>query len=132
MAGAMRDLLAEGKRRSEITIGGASESLKAALARIARVTRSVGDAVVMEVEGEGAVRDVVQRALTRVMKLHPGVREVRVVLNADVLDRLKKEDEEILIDLERKFQGRLSFRVNAKFHFEEFKLVNALTDEELS
>ena len=63
----------------------------------------------------------------------PGsVREVRVVLNADVLDRLKKEDEEILIDLERKFQGRLSFRVNAKFHFEEFKLVNALTDEELS
>ena len=54
----------------------------------------------------------IQRALTRVMKLHPGVREVRVVLNADVLDRLKKEDEEILIDLERKFQGRLSFLVN--------------------
>ena len=65
-------------------------------------------------------------------ELGASVREVRVVLNADVLDRLKKEDEEILIDLERKFQGRLSFRVNAKFHFEEFKLVNALTDEELS
>jgi ABC-2 type transport system ATP-binding protein len=63
VAGAMRDLLAEGKRRSEITIGGASDSLRAALARIARVTRSVGDAVVMEVEGEGAVREVVERAL---------------------------------------------------------------------
>jgi ribonuclease G len=74
----------------------------------------------------------IQRGLTRVMRLHPGVREVRVLLNADVLERLKKEDEEILIDLERKFQGRLSFRVNAKFHFEEFKLVNALTDEELT
>src|SRR3984885_15164368 len=106
-----------------------------------RVQESISRAVYMECpscKGKGIIKSPetmsveIQRALTRVMKLHPGVREVRVVLNADVLDRLKSEDEEILIDLERKFQGRLSFRVNAKFHFEEFKLVNALTDEELS
>ena len=106
-----------------------------------RVQESISRAVYMECpscKGKGIIKSPetmsveIQRALTRTMKLHPGVREVRVVLNADVLDRLKSEDEEILIDLERKFQGRLSFRVNAKFHFEEFKLVNALTDEELS
>ena len=106
-----------------------------------RVQESISRAVYMECpscKGKGIIKSPetmsveIQRALTRVMKLHPGVREVRVVLNADVLDRLKKEDEEILIDLERKFQGRLSFRVNSKFHFEEFKLVNALTEEELS
>jgi ribonuclease G len=106
-----------------------------------RVQESISRAVYMECpscKGKGIIKSPetmsveIQRALTRVMRLHPGVREVRVVLNADVLDRLKSEDEEILIDLERKFQGRLSFRVNAKFHFEEFKLVNALTDEELS
>jgi ribonuclease G len=106
-----------------------------------RVQESISRAVYMECpscKGKGIIKSPetmsveIQRALTRVMKLHPGVREVRVVLNAEVLDRLKREDEEILIDLERKFQGRLSFRVNAKFHFEEFKLVNALTDEELS
>jgi ribonuclease G len=106
-----------------------------------RVQESISRAVYMECpscKGKGIIKSPetmsveIQRALTRVMKLYPGVREVRVVLNADVLDRLKKEDEEILIDLERKFQGRLSFRVNAKFHFEEFKLVNALTEEELS
>jgi ribonuclease G len=106
-----------------------------------RVQESISRAVYMECpscKGKGIIKSPetmsveIQRALTRVMKLHPGVREVRVVLNADVLDRLKKEDEEILVDLERKFQGRLSFRVNAKFHFEEFKLVNALTDEELN
>src|SRR6201996_1352562 len=106
-----------------------------------RVQESISRAVYMECpscKGKGIIKSPetmsveIQRALIRVMKLHPGVREVRVVLNAEVLDRLKKEDEEILIDLERKFQGRLSFRVNAKFHFEEFKLVNALTDEELS
>ncbi|MDB4793717.1 Rne/Rng family ribonuclease [Methylacidiphilales bacterium] len=106
-----------------------------------RVQESISRAVYMECpscKGKGIIKSPetmsveIQRALTRVMRLHPGVREVRVLLNADVLDRLKSEDEEILIDLERKFQGRLSFRVNAKFHFEEFKLVNALTDEELS
>jgi len=106
-----------------------------------RVQESISRAVYMECpscKGKGIIKSPetmsveIQRALTRTMKLHPGVREVRVVLNADVLDRLKKEDEEILIDLERKFQGRLSFRVNAKFHFEEFKLVNAITDEELN
>ena len=106
-----------------------------------RVQESISRAVYMECpscKGKGIIKSPetmsveIQRALTRVMRLHPGVREVRVVLNADVLDRLKKEDEEILIDLERKFQGRLSFRVNPKFHFEEFKLANALTDEELS
>jgi ribonuclease G len=106
-----------------------------------RVQESISRAVYMECpscKGKGIIKSPetmsveIQRALTRVMKLHPGVREVRVVLNAEVLDRLKKEDEELLIDLERKFQGRLSFRVNPKFHFEEFKLVNALNEEELS
>jgi ribonuclease G len=106
-----------------------------------RVQESISRAVYMECpscKGKGIIKSPetmsveIQRALTRVMRLHPGVREVRVLLNAEVLERLKKEDEEILIDLERKFQGRLSFRVNAKFHFEEFKLANALTDEELT
>ncbi|HUB67883.1 MAG TPA: Rne/Rng family ribonuclease [Candidatus Methylacidiphilales bacterium] len=106
-----------------------------------RVQESISRAVYMECpscKGKGIIKSPetmsveIQRALTRVMRLHPGVREVRVLLNAEVLDRLKKEDEELLIDLERKFQGRLSFRVHPKFHFEEFKLVNALTEEELS
>jgi ABC-2 type transport system ATP-binding protein len=63
VAGALRDLLAEGKRRSEVTIGGASDALRRALAQIAPVTRAAGDVLVMEVEGDAAVRDVVQRAL---------------------------------------------------------------------
>jgi ABC-2 type transport system ATP-binding protein len=69
VAGALRDLLQEGKRRSEITIGGASEALRGALAAIARVTRAVGDVVVMEVEGDAAVRDVVERALAEGARL---------------------------------------------------------------
>jgi ABC-2 type transport system ATP-binding protein len=69
VAGALRDLLAEGKRRSEITIGGASETLRGELTSIARVTRAVGDVVVLEVEGDGPVREVVQRALAEGARL---------------------------------------------------------------
>jgi ABC-2 type transport system ATP-binding protein len=69
VAGALHDLLAEGKRHSEVTIGGASEALRNALAPMARVTRVVGDVIVMEVEGDAAVRDVVERALAQGARL---------------------------------------------------------------
>jgi ABC-2 type transport system ATP-binding protein len=63
VAGALRDLLTAGKRWSEVTIAGASDALRRTIEPLARVTRTVGDAIVMEVEGDAAVRDVVARAL---------------------------------------------------------------------
>jgi ABC-2 type transport system ATP-binding protein len=63
IAGSLRELLAAGKRRSEVTVASASEALREALASIAHVTRRVGDSLVMEVEGDDAVRSVVERAL---------------------------------------------------------------------
>jgi ABC-2 type transport system ATP-binding protein len=63
VAGALRDLLSAGQRHSEVTIGGASPVLREALASIASATREVGDLLVMDVRGDEAVRDVVQRAL---------------------------------------------------------------------
>jgi ABC-2 type transport system ATP-binding protein len=63
VAGALRDLLSAGNRHSEVTVGGASKVLRDALATIASATREVGDLLVMDVRGDEAVRDVVQRAL---------------------------------------------------------------------
>jgi ABC-2 type transport system ATP-binding protein len=63
VAGALRELLAAGQRHSEVTIGGGSTALREALANIASATREVGDLLVMDVRGDDAVRDVVQRAL---------------------------------------------------------------------
>lgn len=73
----------------------------------------------------------IQRAITRVMQLHPDVHELRILVNGQVMDRLKNEDEQLLIDLERRFQGKLAFRVDPKFHFEEFKVLNASNDQPL-
>jgi len=69
VAGALGNLLAEGKRRSEVTITGASEGLGASLAPRVQGMRRVGDALVMEVEGEAEVREVVTLAFAEGARL---------------------------------------------------------------
>ncbi|MBX7157301.1 MAG: Rne/Rng family ribonuclease [Verrucomicrobiae bacterium] len=73
----------------------------------------------------------VQRGISRIMRQHPDVHELRVFVNPVLLDRLRKEDEEALVELERRYGGRLAFRADPKLHAEEFVVVNALTEEEL-
>ena len=73
----------------------------------------------------------VQRAIIRIMRLHPDIHEVRVHVHPAVIERFKSEDEEHFLELERRFDGRLSFRSEPKFHMEEFKILNSLTEEEL-
>ncbi|CAF0689923.1 Rne/Rng family ribonuclease [Candidatus Methylacidithermus pantelleriae] len=88
-------------------------------------------------EGRGVIKSPetmsveIQRAITTVMRSHPEVRELRIVVNHLVLERLKTEDEDILVDLERKLQGKLLFRADPKVHVEEFHIYNAVTNQEL-
>ena len=52
-----------------------------------------------------------QRALHSVMrKYQDNVHEVKVIVHPDLLNRLRTEDEEHLVDIERRYAGRLSFR----------------------
>src|SRR3977135_2146568 len=57
------------------------------------------------------------RTLNTIMRKHQdSIHEIRVILNPDVLKRLKEEDEELLVELERRYAGRLMFRVNTKLY----------------
>jgi ribonuclease G len=72
------------------------------------------------------------RTLNTVMrKYQDSVHDFRVILNPDVLKRLKEEDEELLIDLERRYAGRLVFRGDPAFHQEKFVITDANTGAEL-
>ena len=72
------------------------------------------------------------RTLNTVMRKHQDtVHEIRVILNPDVLKRLKEEDEELLVELERRYAGRLLFRGDATFHHEKFVITDAATGAEL-
>jgi ABC-2 type transport system ATP-binding protein len=63
VAGELHELLSADGRRSEITIGGASAELRESLGPLAAHSRTVGDRLVVEVEGDAALRSVVERAL---------------------------------------------------------------------
>ena len=53
-----------------------------------------------------------------------GTHSMRITVNPQVLDRLRKEDEQALIDMEQKFSGHLTFVSDAHFHIEEFTITN--------
>jgi ribonuclease G len=57
--------------------------------------------------------------------------QLRIVVNPTVLDRLRTEDEKLIIDMEKKYFGKLSFRPDPAFHAEQFKIINAANNEEL-
>ena len=72
------------------------------------------------------------RTLNTVMrKYQDSIHEIRVILNPDVLKRLKEEDEELLVELERRYAGRLMFRGDPTFHHEKFIITDANTGAEL-
>jgi hypothetical protein len=64
-------------------------------------------------------------------KYQDSIHEIRVILNPDVLKRLKEEDEELLVELERRYAGRLMFRGDPTFHHEKFLITDANTGVEL-
>ena len=58
--------------------------------------------------------------------------QLRIVVHPTVLDRLRTEDEKHLIEMEKRYFGKLSFRADTGMHAEQFKIVNVDTNEELA
>src|SRR5437667_262049 len=74
----------------------------------------------------------IHRTLNPVMrKYQDSVHDFRVILNPDVLKRLKEEDEELLVELERRYASRLMFRGDPTYHHEKFIITDANTGAEL-
>ena len=46
------------------------------------------------------------------------------------LERLRNEDEDLLIGIEESYGARLSFRANPVYHVENFKIIDAETGQE--
>ncbi len=87
-------------------------------------------------------RGVVKTSMTTSVELHrmlntvmrkyqDTVHEIRVILNPDVLKRLKEEDEDLLVELERRYAGRLLFRGDPAYHHEKFTVTDAGSGVEL-
>ncbi|HEY2574578.1 MAG TPA: ribonuclease E/G, partial [Verrucomicrobiaceae bacterium] len=73
-----------------------------------------------------------QRRLSSILpRLPENQRDVLVVIHPDVMQRLRSEDDQILVDLERKHLAKLTFRTDPTSTREQVLIANAGTGEEI-
>jgi ribonuclease G len=92
-------------------------------------------------KGRGRVKSAltmsveIQRKLSEILKKRPRDEsdfQLRIVVHPSVLDRLRNEDEKHLIEIEKRYFGKLSFRADPALHAELFKIINVANNEELT
>jgi len=92
-------------------------------------------------KGKGKVKSTetmsveIQRKLQEILKKRTRDEsdfQLRIVVNPTVLERLRSEDEKHLIEMEKRYFGKLSFRADPGMHAEQFKIQNVVTNEELA
>jgi len=55
---------------------------------------------------------------------------LRVLVHPSILERLRSEDAELLVRVEKLYGVKLAFRADLNYHVENFKIINAVTGEE--
>jgi ribonuclease G len=76
----------------------------------------------------------VQRQISAIMRKHKAGKQelkLQIVVNPTVLERLKEKDEGVLVDLQARLAGHLTFRSDASTHHEGFSIINADTGDVL-
>ena len=92
-------------------------------------------------KGRGKVKSAltmsveIQRKLSEILKRRQRDDtdfQLRIVVNPSVLERLQTEDEKLIVEMEKRYFGKLSFRKDPAFHSEQFKIINVANNEELA
>jgi ribonuclease G len=92
-------------------------------------------------KGRGKVKSAltmsveIQRKLSEILKKRHRDEsdfQLKVILNPVVYERLRTEDERLIIEMEKRYFGKLLFRPDPAIHAEQFKIVNVTTNEELA
>ena len=89
-------------------------------------------------EGRGRIKTAMtmsvelQRALHSVMRKNiDTIHEIKAIVHPDLLQRLRTEDEELLVDIQRRYGGVLSSKPDPTMHREQFVITDATTGAEL-
>ncbi len=88
--------------------------------------------------GNGKVKSMesmsveLQRKLNTILQKYPdSEHDLLVIVHPDLMSRLRTKDEQILVDMQRKHHGRLSFRADPTYHVETVSILNAVTNKEM-
>ena len=73
----------------------------------------------------------IQRRILEVMKRNQsrGQIPLRISVNPMIMERLRKEDEQVLIDLEKRCGTQLTFVSDVNLHIEDFRILHGQTNE---
>jgi ribonuclease G len=89
--------------------------------------------------GHGRIKSPMSMSVELQRKLHALIpslpesqRDILIVVHPDVMQRLRTEDADHLLEIERKHLCRLTFRSDPGFHREKFVVANATSGEELT
>lgn len=77
----------------------------------------------------------IQRKLSEILKRRQRDEsdfQLRIVVHPTVLERINNEDQKLLIELEKRYFGKLAFRAEPMFHAEQFKIINIITNDEVA
>ena len=113
----------------EMTRQRAEESVRSATYQDCQYCKGRG-----KVKSPTTISVEIQRRVSEIIRKHRNDKEaldLKITVNPTVLDRLRKEDEEILVEMEQKLGGRLSFIADQKMHVEDFEISDPVKEEML-
>ncbi len=87
----------------------------------------VKSATTMSVELQRKLSSIVRRLVARKDSKDYSL---RVMVHPGILERLRSEDANLLVRMEKDYGVKLAFRADPSYHLENFKIINAATGEE--
>ncbi len=89
-------------------------------------------------QGRGSVKSTesmsveIQRRIAAIFARHgERLSEIVIIVHPDVMERLRTQDGELLVDLERRHNARLAFRSDPTFHREQVVIADPETQKEI-
>ena len=86
----------------------------------------VKSATTVSVELQRKLSGIVRRARNRQPDLAKAIK-LRILVNPSIIDRLREEDADLLISLEKDYNAQLTFRADPNFHVENTKVIDVET-----
>jgi ribonuclease G len=86
----------------------------------------VKSATTVSVELQRKLSGIVRRARNRTTDAAKAIK-LRVLVNPAIIDRLREEDADLLISLEKDYNAQLTFRSDPHFHIENYRVIDVET-----
>ncbi len=86
----------------------------------------VKSATTVSVELQRKLSGIVRRARNRTADMNKAIK-LRVLVNPAIIDRLREEDADLLISLEKDYNAQLTFRSDPHFHVENYRVIDVDT-----